>query len=145
MTDDSFKKPALMNFLVFGIVRRFNGQTMIVRRPKKELGKSDAVPEWTFPGGRPLVTESRQSFIEREILRETGYEVRPIRQITVRRHPQISLEASFYLCQPVSEEPTAEPSNPGEVVEIKWVKPAEIKNYLIAELVPEVIQELGVS
>lgn len=134
-----------IRFIIVGIVRNAKGEILLIKRVKKETGSDGSVLEWSFPGGRLHPPESREDCAKREIREETGYDIRPIRQISTRRHPQIPIDIAYYLCQLTAEEPVAEPSEPDEVAEIKWVAPADLKNYLTTDLDPNVARELGIT
>ena len=137
------KKEESVNFINLGVVLNKSGEVLMIRRAKKETGKDNAVLEWAFPAGKQRYKESREECVKREVLAETGYDVKPARQISLRVHPQFLVTIVYHLCYLNSEEPVAEPSEPHEVAEIRWVKPQEIKDLITTNLDPQVAKELN--
>jgi len=99
----------------------------------------------TLPGGKQRLNENRNECVKREILAETGYDVQPIREISLRLHPQFPVFIVYHLCELVSPKPIVKPSEPHEIAEIKWVKAEEIKNLVTTNLDPKVSKELGLG
>ena len=137
------KKEESANFINLGVVLNKKGEVLMIRRAKKEIGKENAVLEWAFPAGKQRYKESREESVKREVLAETGYDVKPVRQISLRVHPEFLVTIVYHLCYLNSPEPVANPSEPHEVAEIRWVKPQEIKNLITTNLDPAVAKELG--
>ena len=114
----------------------------MIRRVKKEVGKNGSILEWAFPGGKQRLDESRSECVKREVLDETGYDIEPVKEISLRTHPQILVFIAYHLCKLKSGKPVAEPKEPHEVAEIKWVKKQDIKNLITTNLDEKVSQEL---
>ncbi|MBI2010801.1 MAG: NUDIX hydrolase [Candidatus Colwellbacteria bacterium] len=74
------QKTESLNFINLGIVLNKKGEVLMIRRAQKETGSADAVLEWAFPGGKQRYNESREECVKREILDETGYNIKPIRK-----------------------------------------------------------------
>ncbi len=132
-------------FINLGIVLNKKGQVLMIRRVKKESGKNGSVLSWAFPAGKQRYNETRSNCVKREVLDETGYEIKPIREISMRVHPQFPIFIVYHLCDLISEKPVAKPIEPDEVAEIKWVKPEEIKNLITTDLDPRVSKVLGLD
>ena len=130
-------------FINLGIVFNNQGAVLMIRRVKEETGKDGAVLKWAFPGGKQKLTESREQCVKREILSETGYDVKSVKQISLRRHPQIDMWIAYHLCKLNSEQAVAKPIEPHEVAEIKWIKLKEIEKLITTDLDPAVKNELG--
>lgn len=130
-------------FINIGIVLNNEGAVLMIRRVKEETGAGGAVLKWAFPGGKQRLTESRNDCVKREILAETGYDVKPIKQISLRRHPQIDMWIAYHLCRLNSGEPVAKPIEPHEVAEVRWVKIQELEKLITTDLDPNVKKELG--
>jgi len=130
-------------FINLGIVLNKQGEALMIRRVKEETGKDGAVLKWAFPGGKQKLTESRNDCVKREVLAETGYDIKPIKQISLRKHPQIDMFIAYHLCKLNTDEPVAKPIEPHEVAEIKWVKLSEIEKLVTTDLDPGVKKELG--
>lgn len=142
---ENLKKGESQNFINLGVVLNKKGEVLMERRVRKEIGRGGAVLEWAFPGGKQRYSESRQECVRRETLDETGYEVKSLREISMRVHPQFLVTIVYHLCQLVSPEQVAEPREPHEVAEIRWVKPEEIPNLVTTDLDPAVLKVLGIS
>ena len=130
-------------FINVGIVFNSQGEVLLIRRAKEETGKDGSILRWAFPGGKQRLTESRQDCVKREVLAETGYDIKPIKQISLRKHPQIEMFIAYHLCKANSDQQVAKPSEPHEVAEIKWVKPGEIEKLITTDLDPGVKKELA--
>lgn len=131
------------NFLNLGVVINDTGEVLLIRRVEREEGRDKSVLTWAFPGGKQLLKESREECITREILDETGYNVKSIKEISMRFHPQFPVFIVYHLCELVSPKQIREPREPHEIAEIKWVKSEEIKNLFTTDLDPDVKRELG--
>jgi ADP-ribose pyrophosphatase YjhB (NUDIX family) len=140
MTD---KKEA-QKFINLGVTLNKKGEVLMVRRKNKETGKDGSILEWAFPGGKQRLDESREECVVREVLDETGYEVESTKQISMRMHPQIMVFIVYHLCSLKSENPIAEPKEPHEIAEIKWVKKGDIRDIITTDLEEKVAQELEI-
>jgi mutator protein MutT len=118
------------------------GEVLIIKRKKEEVGQDGVVLSWAFPGGRQYENESREECVIREVLEETGYDVKVIRQLSFRIHPQFNTILFYHLCELVSEEQVQEPSESYEIEKIKWVKKEEISQYFTTDIDPKVKREL---
>lgn len=130
------------DFINLGVVVSDKGEVLMIRRVKKETGKGGAVLEWAFPGGKQQFGESRTECVKREVLDETGYDIEPVREISLRVHPQILVFVVYHFCKLKTEKPIAKPKEPHEIAEIKWVKKEDIKNLITTNLDEKVSQEL---
>jgi ADP-ribose pyrophosphatase YjhB (NUDIX family) len=139
------KKVEIEDFLNLGVVRNDRGKVLLIKRIKKEKGRNGSILTWAFPGGRQRLNETRSESVEREILTETGYRVKSIKEISARLHPQFPVFIVYHLCKLISPEPVERPKEPQEIAEIRWVKPQEIKNLFTTDFNPEVKQELGLK
>ncbi len=136
------KQDEAKDFINLGIVVNGKNEVLMIRRRKKESGDAGAVLEWAFPGGKQRYAETREQCVEREVLDETGYDVEPIRQISLRIHPEFRVFIVYHLCRLKSSRPVAKPKEPHEIAEIKWVKKQDIKNIITTDLDEKVSQEL---
>ena len=133
------------DFINLGVIVNDKGEVLMIRRVKKEIGKDGAVLEWAFPGGKQRFSETRSECVKREVLDETGYDIEPVREISLRIHPQILVLIVYHLSRLNSEKPIAKPKESHEIAEIKWVKKQDIKNLITTHLDEKVSQELGLN
>jgi ADP-ribose pyrophosphatase YjhB (NUDIX family) len=139
------KKEKKPEFIVLGIVLNKNGEVMIVKRKKKETTLTGKELVWVFPGGKQEKEETREERVVKEILDETGYKVKPIKQISLRVHPDVFKMVAYFLCQLEEEEPVCEILEKEEIEEVKWVKPEELKQYFTTDIDLEVQKILGIK
>ncbi len=121
-----------------GIVLNKKGEVLIIKRKKAEKTPTGKTLLWAFPGGVQEKGETREERVIKEVLEETGYLVKPLKQIHLRIHPDTNVMIAYFLCELEKEEPIQEIVEKEEVEEIKWVKPEELKNYFTTDLDPEV-------
>ena len=134
-----------MIFVVVGIVLNKKGEVLIVKRRKTEITESGKEFKWSFPGGKVEPNETREKRVVEEILEETGYKVKPIKQIHLRIHPDSSILIAYFLCELESDLPIQEIKEVDEIEEIKWVKPSELKLYFTTDIDPEVKKLLNIE
>ncbi|MDO8551885.1 MAG: NUDIX hydrolase [bacterium] len=133
------------DFINLGIVLDKEGKVLLIKR-KVEETRNDARLTWAFPGGRQKIHEDRRTCVVREVLKETGYEVNYLREISLRFHPQFPVIVVYSLCQLANPEAAPQPVEEyWEVDEVKWVWPSEIKNFITSNLDPKVAEELGIQ
>jgi ADP-ribose pyrophosphatase YjhB (NUDIX family) len=114
------------------------GRALLVRR-----GSPPLEGQWSIPGGMLEVGETILEGVRRELLEETGIEVRVGELIEVfeRITPDGSGKTQYhfvvldYLCQAVSGEARAG----SDVVDVAWATPAELTKYAISETATRVI------
>lgn len=140
-----FKHEESKTFINVGIVLNERGEVLMIRRAKPEKGKDGSILEWAFPGGKQRYKETREECVKREVLAETGYDITPIRQISLRVHPQIDVIIVYHLCSLNQPEPICTPQEPYEIAEIRWVKPKEILTLCTTDIDPKVKVELGLE
>jgi mutator protein MutT len=145
MPDDDKNNSEAKDFINLGVVRNEAGEILMVRRLNPEKGKNESTLGWAFPGGKQRFKESREQCVKREVLDETGYDIVPTRQLSLRMHPQFPVMIVYHLCELASQKPVAEPKEPHEIAEVKWVKSGEVKNLITSDLDPNVSRELGLK
>ena len=133
-----------MEVINLGIVINNKGEVLIIKRKVPEKGKSGKILIWAFPGGKQEQGETRESAVEREVLMETGYKVKAVKQINMRIHPDTGALVVYHLCELLEENQIQPPSEPHEIEEIKWIKKEEIKNYFTTDIDPQVQKLLGI-
>ncbi|MCX6724810.1 MAG: NUDIX hydrolase [Candidatus Shapirobacteria bacterium] len=131
-------------FINLGVVLNSKGEVLLIKRKKPEQGAKGAVLTWAFPGGKQKYEELRKEGVEREVLAETGYQVKALKEISLRYHPEFPVIIVYHLCKTEDSKQKAKPSEPWEVEEIRWVKPEEIRNLITSNLDEKVAKELKI-
>jgi 8-oxo-dGTP diphosphatase len=116
------------------------GRALLVRR-----GRAPLEGQWSIPGGMLEVGETLLDGVRRELLEETGIEVRVGELIEVfeRITPDGDGKAQYhfvvldYLCAAVSGEARAG----SDVVDVAWAAPSELATYSISETAARVIMK----
>ncbi len=132
-------------FINLGVVLNDKGEVLMIKRVKEEIGSDGSVLKWAFPGGKQRVGESRSECVKREVIAETGYDVEPLGEISLRLHPQFMVMAAYHVCRLLSPNQTTEPVEAHEVAEIKWFKPQDIPRLVTTNLDPNVKKELRIT
>lgn len=122
---------------VGGVLIR-DGRVLLVRR-----GQPPLLGEWSIPGGMLETGETLMEGVRRELLEETGMEVRVGELIEV--FERISLDgegkAQFhyvvldYFCEPVRGEACAA----SDAAEIAWVAEADLDGYALSQAARRVV------
>jgi 8-oxo-dGTP diphosphatase len=115
-----------------------NGRTLLIRR-----GGPPLQGQWSIPGGMLEVGETLLEGVRRELLEETGIEVRVLDLIEV--FERINLDGAGdvryhfvvldYLCDAVRGEAHAG----SDVVDVAWASPEELAKYSLTETATRVI------
>jgi 8-oxo-dGTP pyrophosphatase MutT (NUDIX family) len=138
----SIKESEVEDFINLAVVINEKKEVLLIKRVQKEKGKDGAVLTWAFPGGKQRLNESKERCVIREVLAETGYEIKPIMEISSRFHPQFPVFIVYHLCKLVFPDPIAKPKEPHEIGEIRWVKPKEVSKLFTTDIDPKVKEEL---
>ncbi len=135
----------MARFVSIGIVLNNKGEVLIVKRRQKEITLTGKEFVWSFPGGVQEKNETREERVIKEVLLETGYKVKPIKQIHLRIHPDTYVLIAYFLCKLENDEPVQEIEEKDEIEEIRWVKPEELKKYFTTDLDLEVKKVLNIQ
>ncbi|PIU03305.1 hypothetical protein COT44_03720 [Candidatus Shapirobacteria bacterium CG08_land_8_20_14_0_20_39_18] len=142
-----FKAPAIQespSFINLAVTLNSEGEVLVIKRVKKEIGANGKLLEWAFPGGKQHTNESRKECVEKEVLDETGYKVVSDREISMRVPQEFHIILVYHLCHLAEEKPVTNPAEQWEVEEVKWVAPTELKTLFTTQLNPAVAKELGI-
>lgn len=131
-------------FVNVGIVLNKKGEVLIIKRKKKEITLTGKEFIWSFPGGVQESGETREERVIKEVLLETGYKVKPLKQIHIRVHPDTLTLIAYFLCELEEEQPIQNIQEIDEIEEIKWVDPKELNNYFTTDIDPEVKKILNI-
>ncbi|HLA23100.1 MAG TPA: NUDIX domain-containing protein [Candidatus Nanoarchaeia archaeon] len=100
------------------------------------IGKRENDPyinklSWTFVGGRPSYKEDLEFYLKHEVKIKTGLDIEIKKVIFAKTYPEKREFLSiYYLCEVVGGKEKA-----GEkFVELKWVKPTDVKKYFTTSL-----------
>ncbi len=137
------KEKESKTFINLGVVLNSRGEVLLIKRKKPEKGEKGAVLTWAFPGGKQKYEESRKQGVEREVLAETGYKVKALKEISLRYHPEFPVVVVYHLCRTENSKP-GKTSEPWEIEEIRWVKPQEIRSLITSNLDEKVAKELKI-
>ena len=118
----------------------------IVYDPKKKqilIGRTENDPfipklSWQFPGGRPAYEQDLEFYLKLEIKKKTGLDV-VVKKIVFARTYEVKREflSIFYHCEPSGKAKAGE-----KFVELKWIKPTDVKKYFYPPVHPEVLKYL---
>jgi 8-oxo-dGTP diphosphatase len=131
--------PALPVVGVGGVVIH-EGRALLIKR-----GSEPLKDQWSIPGGTLELGESIQEGVRRELLEETGIEVRVGELIEVFdrifRDAAGNIQYHFvivdYLCEKISGE--AKPAS--DVTDTAWVREEDLWNYRLTEAATRVIRK----
>ena len=123
-----------------------NGRALLIKRGSEPLRG-----EWSIPGGTLELGETLQEGVARELLEETGLEVRVLELIEVfdrifpEQTPQVSVEKPRprfhfvivdYLCERISGEARAA----SDVTDVAFASEAELSQYRLTEIATRVLK-----
>jgi 8-oxo-dGTP pyrophosphatase MutT (NUDIX family) len=97
--------------------------------------RRDGTPPWTFPAGKIEPGESSEQAAVREVMEETGLEVRATGIIGQRVHPQTRRLLVYVAAEPVHGT-AVRVAAPAELAEVRWVTLAELAPLLPAMFEP---------
>jgi len=107
----------------FGVMILKDGEVLLGKRnddPEKASSALHGEGTWTMPGGKLHFGETFERGAEREVLEETGIQVKKVKVISLGNN--IISDAHFvtvgFLCENFSGEP--EVKEPDEIVEWRW-------------------------
>ena len=115
-----------------------DGRVLLIRR-----GGPPLEGQWSIPGGMLEVGETLLAGVRRELLEETGIDVRVGELIEVFERINLDTEGKAryhfvvldYLCEAVRGEARAG----SDVIDVAWATPEELKKYSLTETATRVI------
>ncbi len=123
------------------------GRTLLIRR-----GSDPLRGEWSIPGGILEIGESLEEGVARELLEETGIEVRVLELIEVfdriyleegstgaesRRKPRFHFVIADYLCERLAGEPRAG----SDVTDVAFATEEELARFQLTETATRVLKK----
>ncbi|MCX4863483.1 MULTISPECIES: NUDIX hydrolase [unclassified Streptomyces] len=98
-------------------------RVLMIRRRVKE-GKLS----WAFPGGGIEAGETPEQAAVRETVEEVELEVKAVKVLGERVHPNTGRHMTYVACEPIAGEPAV--GDEEEIAEVAWVKHADISTYV---------------
>src|SRR6266704_2436964 len=123
------------------------GRTLLIRR-----GSEPLLGEWSIPGGTLEIGETLEEGVARELLEETGIEVRVLELIEVfdrvylgdgstnaapKPRPRFHFVIADYLCERISCEPKAG----GDVTEVAFAREDEFAKFHLTETATRILKK----
>ena len=123
------------------------GRTLLIRR-----GSEPLLGEWSIPGGTLELGESLQQGVVRELLEETGIEVRVLELIevfdrifpedgatgtAVKRKPRFHFVIADYLCERLGGEPRAG----SDVTDVAFAREEDLVRFHLTETATRVLKK----
>ncbi len=137
MLEEFDKGVFLVNLL--GIIYDPKSRKILIGRRENDLHFRGL--SWVFPGGRPGYDKDLEQHLENEIEEKTGLEVRVKNVVFAKTYPEKREFLSvYYYCEYGVISGEEKPG--GGLVELKWVKPSEVKNYFTTSLHPKLLKYL---
>lgn len=113
-----------------------SGDRVLMVRRRQQEGKL----LWAFPGGGIEAGESAEQAAVREVAEEVALEVKSVRVLGARVHPQTGADMTYVACEPVAGEARVEDAE--ELAEVAWISLNEIPDYVPWGLFPPVQEYL---
>lgn len=130
MTDTNEQTPRVSMAVIAS-----EGKLLMIRRRQREGRLS-----WALPGGGIEVGETAEQAAVREVAEEVALEVKAVRVIGQRIHPDSGADMTYVACEPVAGEARVEDTE--ELAEVAWVTLEEIPTYVPWGLFPPVQEYL---
>jgi len=94
---------------------------------------------WCFPGGRPGYEEDLETYLKEEVRKKTGLEVEVKKLVFAKTYPEKREFLSVYYLTKISG---GKEKAGDKLVELKWVRPTEVKKYFTTSLHPKLLKFL---
>ncbi|RPK56185.1 RNA pyrophosphohydrolase [Streptomyces sp. ADI96-02] len=117
MTEQSVQPPVSTAIIVD------RGKVLMIRRQQRE-GKL----LWAFPGGGIEAGESPEQAAVRETAEEVGLEVKAVRVLGDRVHPQTGVPMTYVACELISGDAIV--GDAEEIAAVEWIRHEEIAKYV---------------
>ncbi len=137
MLEDFKKGIFLVNLL--GIV--YNPKTRLVLIGRRENDPYFEGLSWVFPGGRPGYEKDLELHLAEGIKEKTGLDIEIKDVVFAKTYPEKREFLSvYYYCE--CHLLGGEERLGGSLIELKWVRPNEVKNYFTTSLHPKLLEYL---
>ncbi|MFB6776530.1 NUDIX hydrolase [Streptomyces sp. NPDC056352] len=126
MTEQTDTQPPVSTAIIVD-----GGLVLMIRRRERE-GRL----RWAFPGGGIEAGETPEQAAVRETSEEVTLEVKAVRVLGDRVHPDTGVHMTYVACEPITG--TAAIGDPEEIAEVAWISHAQIPDYVPYGLFPQV-------
>lgn len=126
MTEQTDTQPPVSTAIIVD-----SGRVLMIRRRERE-GRL----RWAFPGGGIEAGETPEQAAVRETAEEVTLEVKAVRVLGDRVHPDTAVHMTYVACEPITG--TAAIGDPEEIAEVAWVSHGDIPAYVPYGLFPQV-------
>lgn len=93
--------------------------------------------EWAFPGGVTEDQETEEEAMVREAREEVGVDVKVIRKLLERKHPNTLVQVAYFYCEPKNNKKPAI-GEKYEISEVAWVPAGEVLDKFTSDVAPEI-------
>ena len=93
--------------------------------------------EWAFPGGVTEKGESEEEAIVREAREEVGLDVKVVKKLLERKHPNTLVTIAYFHCTTFSDK-TPEVGEKYEIAEVEWVPAEKALDRFTSDVAPEI-------
>lgn len=125
-----------------GAIVIHEGKVLVVRR-----GQAPARGVWAVPGGRVELGESLREATEREVLEETGVEVRAGEPVwafdSVIRDADERIRYHYVIVDYMAAYVAGDPHGRDDVTEARWMTPEELARHEVSAPTVELLTRLG--
>jgi len=115
-----------------------SGKFLLIRRKVKLLKL-----EWAFPGGVTHEGETDEEAVTREAKEEVGIDVKPVKKLLERKHPDTFVQVAYFHCTPKGNQ-NPEIGEAYEISEVAWVPAKEVLEKFTSDVDP-IIQKFILS
>ena len=126
MAEETFTSKVVLALIVK------DGQFLLIRR-KLPIFKV----EWAFPGGIAKKNETEEEAVVREAKEEVGLDVKVVKKLFERKHPNTLVQVAYFHCIPTSKK-RPEIGEKYEISEIEWVEADKVLDKFTSDVAPEI-------
>jgi ADP-ribose pyrophosphatase YjhB (NUDIX family) len=92
---------------------------------------------WAFPGGVTEENEAEGKAVVREAKEEVGIDVKVVKKLLERKHPNTLVRIAYFHCIPASDK-KPEIGEKYEIAEVEWVPSGEVLDRFTSDVAPEI-------
>lgn len=133
----------IQKFNVIGLAVIFDPSKKKILIGRREKDKYIPKLTWVFPGGRANHEEDIDQSLKKAVMEKTGYKIKNLGAIFAKTYPEKKdLMSVYFFCEFISGKEKVG----GDLKELKWVSPKDIKKYFSTSYHPklkEYIDNLG--